>query len=30
MQIPHATMMMAAKRWIMPAFSRPPMTPIQL
>ena len=28
MQIPHRTMMMAAKRWIMPAFSRPPMRPI--
>ena len=30
MQMTHATMIMAAKRWIMPAFSIPPMTPIHV
>ena len=30
MQMTHVTMIIAAKRWIMPAFSRPPMKPIHV
>ena len=30
MQMTHVTMIIAAKRWIMPAFSTPPMKPIHV